>query len=87
MKRFLAASIALLVTSLCVSAGELNSSIEQEMRRLDALAGNPDLKLAVVAAMAETLQIHRNHLLLLRRESGNSFRHDLRCRIALTGDG
>jgi hypothetical protein len=48
-------------------------SLQTEITRLDALAANPDLKLVVVAAMADSLDVHRNHLLLQRKETGQSF--------------
>jgi len=48
-------------------------AIRTEMSRLEALAGDPDAKLTVVAGMAELLHVHRNHLLLLRRETGQPF--------------
>src|ERR1019366_3843236 len=34
---------------------------------------DPDLKLAVVAAMADSVRVHRNHLLLLHKDTGQSF--------------
>ncbi|HWB84417.1 MAG TPA: hypothetical protein VG675_09780 [Bryobacteraceae bacterium] len=43
------------------------------MTKVDALAANPDLKLVVVAAMADSLEIHRNHLLFQHKETGQSF--------------
>ena len=73
MKCILAASLILSLAPFQLGAQNPRALVEKEMRRVDALAANPDLKLAVVAAMAESLEIHRNHLLLLRKETGKSF--------------
>jgi hypothetical protein len=48
-------------------------SLQAEITKLDALAANPDLKPVVVAAMADALNVHRNHLLLRRKETSQSF--------------
>lgn len=48
-------------------------TIESESVKLDAIAANPDSKPVVVAVMADSLHVHRNHLLLLRKETGRSF--------------
>lgn len=69
------------LTKLCVSltvpvylcAQPSAVPLQTEIRKLNALTANPDLKLTVVAAMADSLQMHRNHLLLLRKETGQSF--------------
>lgn len=69
------------LTKLCMSltvpvylcAQQPVAPLQKEIRKLDALTANPDLKIVVVAAMADSLQIHRNHLLLLRKETGQSF--------------
>ena len=69
------------LTALCVlvllppylRAQTPNAAIQVEMGKIDALCADPDLKLAVVAAMADSVQEHRNHLLLLHKETGQSF--------------
>ncbi|MDE3165177.1 MAG: hypothetical protein KGN36_05170 [Acidobacteriota bacterium] len=63
----------LLILPLCLRAQDDRAAIQKEMGKLDALAANPDLKPVVVAAMADGLQVHRNHVLLLRKETGRSF--------------
>lgn len=61
-------------TALCAQiVGPLQTEIKTEVAKVDALAANPDLKVVVVAAMADSLGVHRNHLLLQRKETGQSF--------------
>lgn len=55
---------------LCAQTAGL---LQTEINRLDTLAANPDLKPVVVAAMADALDVHRNHLLLQRKDTGQSF--------------
>lgn len=55
------------------SASPLQTPLQTEMTKVEVLVADPDLKLAVVAAMADSLQVHRNHVLLLRKETGQSF--------------
>lgn len=55
-------------TSWC---GQVN--LQSELEAVNALTSDADLKLAVVARMADDLSAHRNHLLLLRRETGKTF--------------
>ncbi len=62
-----------LLTIPVVLCAQISEPIEAEINKLDALTANPDLKLVVVSAMADSLGIHRNHLLLQRRETGQSF--------------
>ncbi len=73
MKRILTALCVLLVLPPFVCAQTPNAAIQREMSTIDALCADPALKLAVVAAMADTLQVHRNHLLLLHKDTGQSF--------------
>ncbi len=72
MNRVLALLLAALTIPLYVSAQE-PASIRTEMSKVDALAADPELKLVVVTSMAGALHVHRNHVLLLRRETGQSF--------------
>lgn len=73
MKWTLALLLFSLVTPQYLRAQAATPALEAEMNRIDTLATDLDLKLAVVAAMADSLQVHRNHLLLIRREKGASF--------------
>ena len=66
-------NVLVLLTMPAVLCAQVAGSIQIEMTRLDALAANPELKLVVVAAIADSLEIHRNHLLLQRKETGQSF--------------
>lgn len=66
-------SLLVLLTIPSIVCADPAQPIQSEIVRLDTLASNPELKLAVVAAMADSLQVHRNHLLLQRRETGRSF--------------
>lgn len=61
------------MVALSLCAQEPSAAVQSEMHKVDALVANPDVKLVVVAAMAESLQVHRNHLLLRRKETGDSF--------------
>lgn len=55
-----------------------------EAARLDSYAATPDGRLIVAALMAEKLGVHRNHLILLRKQSGGAysmlFANELRAR-------
>ncbi|TAM95581.1 MAG: hypothetical protein EPN45_22580, partial [Rhizobiaceae bacterium] len=61
------------VLPLCLSGQTSNPDIESEIRKIDALTTDPDIKLVVVAAIADHLKVHRNHLILLRKETGQSY--------------
>ena len=73
MKWTLTALCVLLLLPPYLRAQTPNAAIQVEMGKIDALCADPDLKLAVVAAMADSVQEHRNHLLLLHKETGQSF--------------
>jgi hypothetical protein len=66
-------SLLVLLTMPIIVCAEAAAPIQSEITKLDTLASNPQLKLVVVAAMADSLGIHRNHLLLQRRDTGQSF--------------
>lgn len=87
MKSILPALCVLLVAPLCLWAQQFTPALQTEMGRLDALAANPDAKLVVVSAMADTLQVHRNHLLLLRKDTGQSFSAIFVSELRLRGMG
>ncbi len=73
MKWTLSALCVSLVLPAYVCAQTPAAAIQREMSQVDALCADPDLKLAVVAAMADSVQVHRNHLLLLHKDTGQSF--------------
>jgi hypothetical protein len=73
VKRILPTLCGLLIVPFYLCAQQFTPALQSEMSRIDGLAANPDVKLVVVAAMADTLQVHRNHLLLLRKDTGQSF--------------
>jgi len=50
-----------------------DAALQAEIRKIDTAAADPDGRLAVVGAMAERLNVHRNHLVLLRRQTGQSY--------------
>ena len=73
MKWTLTALCVLVVFPPYVCAQTPDAAVQREMSKIDALCADPDLKLAVVAAMADSVQVHRNHLLLLHKDTGQSF--------------
>jgi hypothetical protein len=73
VKWTLAALCVLVVLPPYVCSQTPDAAIQREMSKIDALCADPDLKLAVVAAMADSVQVHRNHLLLLHKDTGQSF--------------
>ncbi len=68
MKWTLTALFVLLVLSPYLRPQSPDAAIQVEMGKIDALCADPDLKLVVVAAMADNVQVHRNHLLLLHKK-------------------
>ncbi len=50
-----------------------DAALELELKRIDAIAADPDRKLVLVAAMADALKVHRNHLILLRKQTGGPY--------------
>src|SRR5450756_2198860 len=73
MKWTLTALCVLLLLPPYLLAQTPNAAIQVEMGKIDALCADPDLKLAVVAARADSVQVHRNHILLLHKDTGQSF--------------
>jgi hypothetical protein len=73
MKWTLTALCVLLVLPPYLRPQSPDAAIQVEMGKIDALCADPELKLAVVAAMADSVQMHRNHLLLLHKDTGQSF--------------
>ena len=73
MNRIQTALFVLLILPPYVCAQTPDVAIQREISTVDALCADPDLKLAVVATMADSVQVHRNHLLLLHKDTGQSF--------------
>ena len=73
MNLILMALCVLFVLPPYVCAETPTAAIHREMSTIDALCADPDLKLAVVAAIADRVQVHRNHLLLLHKDTRQSF--------------
>ena len=73
MKWTLTALCVLLVLPPDLRPQSPDAAILVEMGKIDALCAEPELKLAVVAAMADRVQMHRNHLLLLHKDTSQSF--------------
>ncbi|HWQ53357.1 MAG TPA: hypothetical protein VN442_06715 [Bryobacteraceae bacterium] len=60
---------ALLLAVLAATA----ANIEDAVRRIDAVASDAEGRLLVSTAIAGRLKMHRNHVVLLRRQSGKSY--------------
>lgn len=54
-------------------AAPQSAAVQVEIRKIDTLAADAHSRPAVISAMAEALKVHRNHLILLRKESGQTF--------------
>ncbi len=65
--------VALLAALLAPAAFARGPLVEAEIKKLDARASDPDGKLVLVGAMADRLGVHRNYLVLLRRQTGQSY--------------
>lgn len=50
-----------------------DAPLELELKKIDASAADPDRKVVLAAAMADVLKVHRNHLILLRKQTGKSY--------------
>jgi hypothetical protein len=87
VKWILTVSCVLLLLPPHLRAQTPNAEIQTEMGKIDALCADPDLKLAVVAAMADSIQVHRNHVLLLRKETGQSFAAIFVAELRARGNG
>jgi hypothetical protein len=71
VRLFLVAILAALFPAL--GATPVDQSLVAEIATIDAVTAGPDRKMVILEAMAVRLGTHRNHLLLLRRQSGESF--------------
>ena len=67
------AILALAIVPIVAIAQNSRPSIPAELDAIDSAAAHLDLKIAVVETMAQDLGCHRNHLLLQRRNTGQSF--------------
>ena len=54
-------------------AAPQSTAVQTEIQKIDGMATDTDTRLAVVSAMADALKVHRNHLILLRKETGQTF--------------
>ncbi|MCL5742760.1 MAG: hypothetical protein M1541_02360, partial [Acidobacteria bacterium] len=67
------AAYLVLIAVFCGRLAAQSPSLDSEIRRIDSAAENPQNKMVVVAAEADQLKMHRNHLMLLRRQTGKSY--------------
>ena len=65
--------LALLVLMPLHLSSQTIHAPEPEILKLDALTADPEIKLVVVGAMADALHVHRNHLIRLRKDGGQSY--------------
>ena len=50
-----------------------STAVQTEIRKIDSMAADAGTRPAVISAMADALKVHRNHLILLRKETGQTF--------------
>lgn len=48
-------------------------AVQAEILKIDTLAADADTRPAVVSALADALKVHRNHVIRLRKETGQTF--------------
>jgi hypothetical protein len=63
----------LVVAPFMIHAQSLEPATQAEVQRIDSVAADLDLKLVLVGALAQDLGWHRNHLMLIRRTTGQSY--------------
>lgn len=73
MKQTLVRILFTVVSTLCLWAQTGSLALDSEARKIDALTADPEMKLVVAAAMADQLEVHRNHLILLRKETDQPY--------------
>ncbi|HOK46632.1 MAG TPA: hypothetical protein PLK67_11910, partial [Bryobacteraceae bacterium] len=73
MRRAFQVAILLLVPASIAGAQTADPRLAAEAARLDSYATTPDGRLIVAALMAEQLSVHRNHLVVLRKQSGHNY--------------
>lgn len=54
-------------------AAPQSTAVQAEIQKIDSMAADTSTRLAVVSAMADALNVHRNHLILLRKQTGQTF--------------
>jgi hypothetical protein len=65
---------AILLLAAVTAGGQTTPpALEPEIARIDRLGANPELKLPLLHAMARELGTHRNRLILLKKQTGESF--------------
>lgn len=62
-----------------------NPALDAEIAKIDAVTADPDRKMIAAEAIARRLGTHRNHLLLLRRQTGRSYGHIFVSRLEAAG--
>ncbi len=73
MPRAVPACILILALASGVAGQPVDAGLASDAARLDSYAATPDGRLIVAALMAERLNVHRNHLILLRRQTGRAY--------------
>lgn len=80
---------SLLVRAAClllISAAAFSAELEAELKRLDAFASDTDGRLVLTATVAAQLGVHRNRIILLRKETGKSHSTIVVERLRANGD-
>lgn len=68
------ALLAVLALGVTPVAGQISTaSLTPDVAKIDQIAADPDAKLPLLHAMALDLGTHRNHLILLKKQTGRSF--------------
>ncbi len=73
MRRAIQVAFLILAPACLAGAPPAEPRFKAEAARLDSCATSPDGRLVVVALMAEQLNVHRNHLILVRKETGHAY--------------
>ena len=68
------ALLAVLALGVTPIAGQVSTaSLTPDITKIDQIAADPDAKLPLLHAMALDLGTHRNHLILLKKQTGRTF--------------
>jgi hypothetical protein len=68
------ALLAVLALGVTPIAGQVSTaSLTPDVAKIDQIAADPDAKLPLLHAMALDLGTHRNHLILLKKQTGRTF--------------
>ncbi|MBI4905159.1 MAG: hypothetical protein HY820_16105 [Acidobacteria bacterium] len=73
MRRAFQVATLILALAFIVGAQPVEPRLAAEAARLDSYATTPDGRLIVAALMADRLNVHRNHLILLRKQTGQAY--------------